>query len=138
MKKKKQKKNNVGGTYKKPRKKNNREERDYPGLEKGQNLKIRADLIDYDYVHKLSAEEKEWLNAFSEEFIGANFKHKGPKLHKSKRQKRKCYAANNARNRCSYSKAKANHDVIDAEPTIASVDNTEDVLIEIIDKLKKV
>ncbi len=29
----------------------------YPGLQKNLNLKVRQELIDFDYLHKLSPEE---------------------------------------------------------------------------------
>ena len=39
-------------------KKNRRNAAKYPGLDKNVNLKIRADLLDQDYINKLSPEEK--------------------------------------------------------------------------------
>lgn len=77
----------------------------YPALEPKFNLKSRADLIDYDYIDKLSDKEKEFLNSFTEEFIGANLKHKGKKLHRSAKMKKDCYDRNNARNRDVLTKA---------------------------------
>lgn len=82
---------------KKPR--SRRSQKDYPALDPKFNLKIRQDLIDYDYVSKLSDEEKRFLNAFTEEYVNANFNHKHKKLHRSKRLKKDCYDRNNSRNR---------------------------------------
>lgn len=79
----------------------------FPALEPQLNLRSRYDLIDYDYVDKLSKEDKEFLNSFTEEYVNANLKHKGKKLHKTKKLKKDRYDANNARNRCIMTKAKA-------------------------------
>lgn len=78
----------------------------YPALRKDLNLRSRTDLIDYDYLDKLSPKELDWLNRFTAEYVGADFRH-DRKLHKSKKARRECYNANNARNRCVLTKAKA-------------------------------
>lgn len=88
-------------------KRNRRNKSKYPALKPDLNLKTRTDLIDYDYLDKLSDKEKAWLNSFTEEYVGANMKHKGKKFHKTKAMKKDCYDRNNARNRCIYTKAKA-------------------------------
>lgn len=84
----------------------------YPALLPEYNLKTRFDEIDYDYIHKLSNEEKEWLNRFTEEYINAEFRHSGEKLHNTAELKKSCYDKNNARNRCIYTKAKASNQLI--------------------------
>lgn len=86
---------------------NVREKTKYPGLKPHLNLKTRADWLDMDYLDKLNDKEKAWLNAFVEEEINAKFNHTGKKLNKNKRDKRRIYSANNARNRCVFTKAKA-------------------------------
>lgn len=45
------------------------------------------------------------MNRFVEEEVHANFNHKGPILNKSKKQRKRIYDANNARNRDAYLKA---------------------------------
>lgn len=45
----------------------------YAGLKREVNLKSRQRLLDFDYLDKLSEEELEFLNKFSEEAIHANF-----------------------------------------------------------------
>lgn len=74
----------------------------YPALHPEVNLKSRAEEIAdiASYANKLSEADKEWLNAFSNEYICSNFDHKGPKLHVTKEEKKLCYDRNNARNRC--------------------------------------
>jgi redox-regulated HSP33 family molecular chaperone len=81
----------------------------YPALEKSANLKTRQEEIDdiKSYFDKLSPEEKDWMNRFVEEEVHANLNHDGPKLNKSKKDKKRIYNKNNARNRCIYTKEKA-------------------------------
>jgi hypothetical protein len=81
----------------------------YPALEPGLNLKTRQEEIDdvRSYFHKLSPEEKAWMNAFMEEENNANFNHNGPKLNKSREDKKRIYNKNNARNRCILTREKA-------------------------------
>lgn len=50
---------------------------------------------------------KEWLNSFVEEYVNANFNHKGIKIIKKTEGKRERYRANNYRNNDLYTKEKA-------------------------------
>lgn len=84
-----------------------REKTKYPGLKPHLNLRTRQDLLDIDYVGKLNDKEKAWLNSFLEEEVNAKFDHPGKKLNKSKKDKRRIYSNNNARNRCIFTRAKA-------------------------------
>lgn len=88
-------------------KKNRRSQQKYPALDPQYNLKTRADLIDQDYVDKLSESDKDWLNRFNEEYVNANFKHSGKKIHKTDTLRRDCYNRNNHRNRDILTRAKA-------------------------------
>lgn len=88
------------------KKKTRRSREKYPALKPELNLKTRYDLVDYDYLDKLSPDELEWLNKFTSEEIHADFRHKKP-LNRTKKAKRRIYAANNARNRCIYTREKA-------------------------------
>jgi hypothetical protein len=47
------------------------------------------------------------MNSFVEEEIHANFNHNGPKLNKTKEEKKRIYNKNNARNRCVFTREKA-------------------------------
>jgi len=47
------------------------------------------------------------MNAFMEEENNANFNHSGPKLNKTRDEKKKIYNRNNARNRCIFTREKA-------------------------------
>lgn len=79
----------------------------YPALRPELNLKTRWELIDYDYVDKLSDKEKRWLNKFTEEYTNAKLNHKGKKLHSTKKLRKDCYDMNNSRNRCILTRSKA-------------------------------
>lgn len=81
----------------------------YPAIEPSVNLKTRKEAIEdvKSYFHKLTPEEKKWMNSFMEEENNANFNHNGPKLNKTKEEKKKIYNRNNARNRCIFTREKA-------------------------------
>lgn len=90
-----------------PKAKNKRSKNKFSALDPKLNLKSRAELIDFDYVDKLTDKEKEFLNTFSEEFNNANFSHGKKILHKSRALKKDCYGMNNRRNRDILTRAKA-------------------------------
>lgn len=58
---------------KKTKKKNKRSKAKYPNLDKGLNLKSRTEVLDYDYLDKLSPENLAYLNKFSGEHYNAAF-----------------------------------------------------------------
>jgi hypothetical protein len=119
--------------------KNNRNSRKYPGLTKKTSLKIREELLDQDYIDKLSEEDKKWLNQFNEEWIhGRVYKSKDgcykPKFHKTKRDKKRENDANNSRNRDAFGRAKIRGNLV-AEVANSGVKfyESEDTLNTIID-----
>lgn len=71
----------------------------FPGIDKRVNAKTRHDVLDFDYLHKLSDKEKEWLSNVMDEYVSGNFNHPGKIFHKSGKSKRECYSRNNSRNR---------------------------------------
>lgn len=100
----------------------------YPAFHPELNPRIRYELVDYDYLDKLSEEEKQWLHDFTQEYTHANFNHNGKRKHKTKKQKKDCYDRNNARNRCMWSRAKAAGLVVDSgviESSVADLDEEE-------------
>src|ERR1700675_796652 len=119
----------------------------FPGLDPKMNTRIRQNSIDQDYIDKLSEKEKQWLNNFMEESVGANFNHEGKKHYKTKAEKRKIYTENNARNRDIMSRVsaigmldaytKATEDYLESEEA-QSVSDIEDALIEHIDSKKDI
>jgi len=103
----------------------------------------RQDEIDYDYLDKLSEEEKEWLNKFTEEYVNAKVDPKNLEnnLHNTQKLKKECYDRNNARNRCTWTRAKASSrgksidELLDDD--YKKDENVEDNLIDKIDGVKK-
>ena len=89
--------------------KNKRQKAKYPALRPELNLKTRYELLDYDYINKLSEQEKRWLNDFTEEYINASLDSKNLEnnLHNTDELKKDCYRRNNARNRDILTRAKA-------------------------------
>lgn len=137
----------------KKRKKTRRNKAKYPALEPEFNLKMRKDLIDYDYLHKLTPEELKWLNSFTEEYINADFNHKGKRIHKKiiklkhikYKNKNKeidvyksdSYKRNNDRNSDIYTRMQASGKLLDLD-SISNKKDTgfEDRLIEKLDAEK--
>lgn len=90
------------------RKTNKREDAVNPALQPKYNLKTRTDLLDQDYLHKLSPDELAWLNKFNEEEVNASYKKNNKEnLGKTKKEKKASYTRNNARNRCILTRQKA-------------------------------
>lgn len=91
---------------KKPTKKpkTTRSQLKYPALSPSHNLRNRYDEIDdmASYMNQLNDEEKEWLNAFAQEEVCANFNHGGPKINDASDPavRSRIYNRNNQRNRC--------------------------------------
>jgi hypothetical protein len=125
----------------------------YPNLQKNLNLKRRQELIDFDYIDELNEEEKEWLNKFMGEYMGASFprqvvKKKDGTVYKRyspnnlhKREDRlDIYDRNNARNRDIYSKKlssgglnfleESTLDNIREKDLSADINSFEDAIIE--------
>lgn len=125
----------------KKKKRSRRSTSKYPALEKKYSLKTRGDLIDYDYIHKLSPKEKQWLNDFTNEEIHAAVKsgsverRKENRFNKSKKATSKIYAANNARNACIWTKEKAKGmgQYLEEFKETLLTNNPEDYLIEKMD-----
>lgn len=129
---------------KKPEKKRNNVK--YPALIPKYNPKVRQDLIDYDYLDKLTEEEKAWLNKFSEEYINARFNGDDTDIDKTPEGRKASYDRNNARNRCVYNQLKVrrgndglipyDQEIVESvEKKIIGVDNIsiEDAYIDYID-----
>lgn len=83
----------------------------YPALSPQHNLLTRFEEIEdiASYAHTLNDSDRQWLNSYSEEEICANFDHKGPKLNDSSdpEVRSRIYGKNNSRNRCVFSREKA-------------------------------
>lgn len=107
------------------KKKSRRSRSKYPALDPGLNLKTRTDLIDYDYVDKLSKKEKEWLNKFTDEYVNASVDPKNLKknLHNTEKLKKDCYDRNNARNRCILTQQRAQGKIETTEDNLKVLGN---------------
>lgn len=123
------------------KKKTKRSEAEYPGIDKHLNLKIRQDSYDQDYIDQLTDKEKAWLSKFNEEYVSASFKKGKKHLHRTNKLKKSVYDANNARNRCDYSLAKAKKKLADSKEINSGIEanrnstinDTENTIIELLD-----
>lgn len=115
----------------KPKKKTRRSVK-YPALDPHLNLKTRFEEIEdlASYANTLNDADKAWLNAFAEEEICANFEHSGIKLNDSSQAsvRKRIYDRNNQRNRCIFSREKAQNTMNYLEDL--DIDNSEDAEIE--------
>lgn len=121
--------------------KKRRDQIKYAGLDPLYAPKIRRELLDIDYFDQLTEEEKEWMNKFLEEYVGADldFKNLKNNLHNTKKLKKDCTDRNNSRNRDMFGFAKANNRMVtedqiqDYHLNSANPVITEDSLIAFID-----
>lgn len=107
--------------------------------------------LDYDYLHKLSDEEREWLEKFNDEYYRNEFSDEP--LHQEGDERRLLYEENNAANRCIMNadpkKVLAHRNAIPAHrPSIKSrfyfekdyclnSNSPEDLIVELIDENQK-
>lgn len=129
-------------------------------LNPGKAPKTRKELLDYDYIHKLNPEQKDWLGQFTEEWAGgavkktkAKIRKDGTKIrgsgkvrkdqiHNTEELAKDCFDRNNRRNIDVLGVASANRltSEISAELKnqdgwyITNPDLTEDALIKGIDR----
>lgn len=114
-----------GKKPKKKKKKSLREKTKFRALTKGVNLKSRGELIDYDYVSKLSLEEKQWLNDFTEGWINADFRSDETKkvFENHEHIRKEAYRRNNYRNLDLYTKKKPAGGLISLEEYRSTMGN---------------
>lgn len=112
--KKKKKINRKKGSYAKNEK--------LPALNTRRQVYARQEAMDGDYYHKLSQEDKIWLNAFLSETIVTNFYHGGPELYKNVEDKRLFYRENNSRNKDAINWAKAKSMLSNVEDVHSTLD----------------
>lgn len=105
--------------------------------------------MDYDYVNKLSDEEKQWLADFTNEYYNADVgkqvdKGRDTRFQKTAKDVQDCQNRNNIRNRDMYGKAKAHRKINTIEykgmmdyfdkRSDYSVNETEDMMVELLDR----
>lgn len=103
--------------------------------------KIRQELLDQDYVHKLNDKEREWLERFNKEFVAGSFEKAGKKyssknLHKGKEKRKELYRENNKRKIDAHGVAKAMNTLIPIKDSSNTTNNNnyiEDAMIDMID-----
>lgn len=127
-----------------------RSQKKYPALDPHLNPRTRYDQNDYDYLDKLSPENKQYLNNFTAEWLHADFS--GERIHpviiekkyiKTKRRYKKVDKykkdsgdRNNARNADVLSRSKAKGSYVafeDISSNDETLDNFEDRLISQLD-----
>lgn len=118
---------------------------DLVGLKRNKYSKIKQEFFDQemmDYSKKLTEEEKKWLAQFMKEWLGANAK--DAKFHKTKKDRKLIFDANNNRNSDIYSNHRASGRLIDYEKLRPLLDelygtgNYEDDLIDYLDSKKAI
>ena len=78
----------------------------YPALNPRLNAKTRFEVLDMDYLKKLSDDDLKYMNQFMAEYVSGAFKknekgdYNSDNFHKSIEERRECYSRNNTRNRC--------------------------------------
>lgn len=99
----------------------------------------RWEFIDFDYIDKLTHEEKLYLSDFYEEYLSGNTNHDGrPVLHPTWKDLKPCYDRNNARNRDTLAISKTQGLVVGdegglPEKHIDNVGETEDNVLTLLD-----
>lgn len=96
------------------------------------NAKTRHDLLDADYLHKLSQQELEWYARFTAEWVSGAFEkdkktedYSDKNLHESIDQKRELWRANNARNRCIFTINKATNHLVSYEDFVEKIEELQ-------------
>lgn len=104
-----------------------RNKKKYVYLSKNENLRLRQDYMDVDYINgvrdangkmvirPLTDEEKTFLNNFYKEDLNASINENNPKFYKEKEQQLDSYNRNNQRNRCLYNREKAQGALVDLD-----------------------
>ncbi len=80
-------------------KKTRRNQQKYPGLNPRLTTRIRQEFHDFDYIEKLSDNDKSFLNKFIEEELNTKFKNDGTDFNQTKEDRKKIYDRNNHANR---------------------------------------
>lgn len=104
----------------------------YPSLNPRMNAKTRHDLLDADYLHKLSEDELEWYARFTAEWVSGAFEkdkktddYTENNLHSNIDQKRELWRANNARNRCTFTINKATNHLVSYEDFVDKIEEIQ-------------
>lgn len=78
------------------------------------STRVREEFNDFDYIHKLQFEDRDWLRRFQREYLNADFQHSGEQIHPDE-LKKDCYNMNNSRNRDLYAITRAQNKLLFVE-----------------------
>lgn len=116
----------------KRKKTNRRSKSKYPAINVNLNLKTRyeeiADIA--SYFHTLPPSAKKFMHSFVEEYVNANFNHKGKPIYTEVEDKRAIYNRNNARNRDILTRSKASGQYVAIDDPNTQKDALEGSLIK--------
>ena len=90
------------------------------------------------YFHTLPPSAKKFMHSFVEEYVNANFNHKGKQIYTEVEDKRAIYNRNNARNRDVLTKAKASGQYISVDDPDSQKDALEGSVIKNIESEEEV
>jgi hypothetical protein len=99
----------------------------FPGLDKKCHPRSRWEMLDYDYINKLSDEDKAMLSKFTDEYYGATLANKddwhGRKkdFHRLKKDRKACQDRNNRSLRDIQTLAKATNTIDSVEDTAIKI-----------------
>jgi hypothetical protein len=117
-------------------KKNVKKKRDldrFAALNPRLNAKTRYEVLDMDYLKKLSEDELVFMNQFMAEYVSGAFKkeedgeYSEENFHKTPEERRECYTRNNVRNRCAMTVASATGNLIKVDDIGSLIDELTDV-----------
>jgi hypothetical protein len=111
------------------------------------NTRVRSELLDYDYLNKLSKDDLLWLAQFTDEYVGGAVEKdskgnvKKGHIHNTPELAKKCYDANNHRNNDVLSVTRANNLAFDIESQLGNSDgwyitNPEYTELDLINKIE--
>lgn len=93
--------------------KKKRELEKYPALNPRLNARTRFEVLDMDYLKKLSDSDLKFMNQFMGEYVSGAFKkqedgdYSDENMNKTPEERRECYTRNNTRNRCGLTRSNA-------------------------------
>lgn len=117
----------------KKQKKKKRDLDKYPALNPRLNAKTRQEVLDMDYLKKLSDAELKFMNQFMAEYVSGAFKkdengeYSSDNFHKNAEERRECYTRNNARTRCGLTVSNATGQTYRSDDINSFVDSLTDV-----------
>lgn len=111
----------------------------FPALDPKYNLKNRFEEIQdiASYAKGLPDEAKDWLNSFTEEYVNANFTHKGQKIITDPAAKRESYSRNNARNRDVFTKSRIQEKMLSIGDVLTDEDELSSRLADLFQRFEE-